>query len=250
MIHFQFFNYDIYIYILEIKARQRRAKQNIYFMLVASPMKAGHPWFSRKCSNELTRHGKGSDDATGLENEVFHRQGRPCQGQVKRNPTRAAFGRPPFILITGWATKQLFLLCCCESGGYLSAVVLWNPWALPTVCRLLQVLQLSESLALRPESVERWVPVDHLKTWDEEVDKQIVIPINNSCVYCIVPASHAKLSGVGLLMWLLERQLVLPGVIFHMCLYCRWKPYVKSYFGGKACCYLHVLDVFRYFVSC
>ena len=40
---------------------------------------------------------------------VFHRQGRPSaahQGQVNRNPIRAAFGRPPFILITEWASKQ------------------------------------------------------------------------------------------------------------------------------------------------
>ena len=40
----------------------------------------------------------------------LHRQGRPSasrQEQVKRNPTRAAFGRPPFILITAWASKQL-----------------------------------------------------------------------------------------------------------------------------------------------
>jgi len=55
--------------------------------------------------------------ATGLEKtnaqqSVFHRQGRPTaarQGQVSRNPTRAAFGRPPFILITEWARKQSML---------------------------------------------------------------------------------------------------------------------------------------------
>ena len=35
--------YYIYIYILEIKARQRQARRNMYFMFVASQMKAGHP---------------------------------------------------------------------------------------------------------------------------------------------------------------------------------------------------------------
>ena len=41
----------IYIYIPEIKARQRRAKRNMYFMFVASQMKTGHQGFSRKCNN-------------------------------------------------------------------------------------------------------------------------------------------------------------------------------------------------------
>ena len=49
---------------------------------------------------------------TNVQQSVFHWQGRPSaarQGQVKRNPTRAAFGRPPFILITEWATKQVII---------------------------------------------------------------------------------------------------------------------------------------------
>ena len=49
--------------IVEIKARQRRAKRNMKFMYVASEMKAGHPWFSRKSNNEL----HGSDAATSLK---------------------------------------------------------------------------------------------------------------------------------------------------------------------------------------
>ena len=96
----------IYIYILEIKARQRRAKRNINLMLVASRMKAGHPWFSRQCSNSWSGLVKGwmmpQALKTNVRQSVFHRQRRPSaarQGQVNRNPTRAAFGRPPFILI-------------------------------------------------------------------------------------------------------------------------------------------------------
>ena len=51
-------------------------------------------------------------EKTNVQQSVFHRQGRPSaarQGQVNRNPTRAAFGRPPFILITEWASKQSIL---------------------------------------------------------------------------------------------------------------------------------------------
>ncbi len=48
---------------------------------------------------------------TNVQRSAFHRQRRPSaarQGQVNRNPTRvrAACGRPPFILISEWASKQ------------------------------------------------------------------------------------------------------------------------------------------------
>ena len=51
-------------------------------------------------------------EQTNVQQSVFHRQGRPSaarQGQVNRNPTRTAFGRPPFILIIEWASTQSIL---------------------------------------------------------------------------------------------------------------------------------------------
>ena len=77
---------NIYIYILEIKARQRRAKRNIYLTLLVSQMKAGYPTFGGKCSNELMRLGGGLDDAKSLENEC---------ATISLSSARAAFGRPP-----------------------------------------------------------------------------------------------------------------------------------------------------------
>ena len=88
-------------------------------MFVASQIraKAGYPWFCVKCSNawlvRLEKRGAWCHRPwKRMCNSAFHRQGRPSatrQEQVKRNPTRAAFGRPPFILITAWASKQLII---------------------------------------------------------------------------------------------------------------------------------------------
>ena len=88
-------------------------------MFVASQIraKAGYLWFCVKCSNawlvRLEKRGAWCHRPwKRMCNSAFHRQGRPSaarQEQVKRNPTRAAFGRPPFILITAWASKQLII---------------------------------------------------------------------------------------------------------------------------------------------
>ena len=51
-------------------------------------------------------------EKTNVQQSDFHREGRPLaarQGQVNRNPIRTAFGRPPFISITEWASKQSIL---------------------------------------------------------------------------------------------------------------------------------------------
>ena len=48
-------------------------------------------------------------EKTNVQQSDFHRKGSlrpPAKEEANRNSTRAAFGRPPLISITEWASKQ------------------------------------------------------------------------------------------------------------------------------------------------
>ena len=65
------------------------------------------------------------------------------------------------------------------------------------------------------------------------MNKSVLLLITFAFISLFLRASHAKLSGVGLLMFLPERQLVLPGVIFHIVA----SPKLRSQLLNATTCY-------------